>query len=94
MTGASHQLNPWRRTRPCADTHSVDLLLLAFHRSSEHYSILRHFERHDPNKLSSGYFNLCLLLLRALTSHNFEGLDALFNRRHTLYLFRSRGREC
>jgi hypothetical protein len=72
--------------RPCADAHSVDLLPLAFHRSSEHYSFLCHFGRYDPNKLSSGCFDLCLPLPRVLTSHNFEALDGFFNRGHT-FLF-------
>jgi hypothetical protein len=66
-----------------ADAHSVDLLPLAFHRSSEHYSFLCHFERYDTNKLSSGYFDLYLPLPWALTSHNFEALDVFFNRGHT-----------
>jgi len=35
--------------RPCADAHLVDLLLLAFHRSPEHYSFLCHYGRYHPN---------------------------------------------
>ena len=48
--------------RPCADARSVDLLLLAFDRSSEHYPSLCHFGRYCPIKLSSRYFDLCLPL--------------------------------
>jgi len=80
--------------RRCADAHSVDLLPLAFHRSSEHYSFLCHLGRHDRDKLSSGHFDLYLPLPRALTSHNFEALDAFFNRGHILYSFPSWRREC
>lgn len=69
--------------RPCADARSVDLLFLAFHRSYEHYSFLCHFERYNPNKLSSGYFDLCLAPPLTLTSRNFEALVAFFNRGHT-----------
>jgi hypothetical protein len=81
-------------SRPCADARLVDLLPLAFLRSSEHYSFLCHFGRYNPNKLSSGYFDLCLPLPRALTSHNFEALDAFFNRGLLLYSFPSQRREC
>ena len=56
--GASHWLCRVLVLNPRADAHSVDLLLLAFHRSSEHHSFLYHFERYDPDKLSSGCFDM------------------------------------
>jgi hypothetical protein len=68
---------------PCADVHLVDLLPLAFQRSSEHYSFLCHFECYYPNKLSSEYFDLCLLLPRVLTSFTFVALDVFFSCGHT-----------
>ena len=79
--------------RPSADAHSVDLLPLAFLRSPERYSFLCHYGRYNPDRLSSEYFDLCLPLSRTLICHNFEALDAFFNRAHTFIFVPALGRE-